>query len=61
MRLRILGAFVIACAAVAFGWATRFQVVPASHPPLVYMVNRWTGTVYLVTPSGRRLIKDVSN
>ena len=40
-----IGLAVVIC--IVVGWACRFQVIP-QQPGFFYIMNRWTGQVYLV-------------
>lgn len=40
--------------AIGFLWVGRFQTVPMARYHAFYLINRWTGTIYIVDVSGYR-------
>lgn len=51
---------IAAICAVLLGWFFRWDVQPihSDRALVAYMVNRWTGTTLLVTPSGIRELEN---
>lgn len=45
-------------AALVLAWTARFQPLPTGNSSAAYMVNRWTGAVYVITPTEYWTVKE---
>lgn len=54
MTPKLWGVLGLAAAAVALAWVFRYETIPVEGNPVgyAYLVNRWTGTAYMIRGSG---------